>query len=754
MMILQRPPEFEGRARRAHLHLAFNVGVLTLFSLLWLPFHADRMFNGLDGQMLRMFVRQYWTMAPFNLDLPMNILVGLGNSFYPIRMTLVPAYLVQLPLFGDVIPVVSYTIFAVELFVASWLWARIAGFRQAIGLASGWVLCLLALPFLNRPYLNAILQIVPQISDLLFFSAVFIRCLQLLGAGNGRRNLAFGLLVVLIPSYLLAANPLFVLVIVPTTALTAAWVVLSSIDRRSFLMRFWAVCLALALLAASGLPLFLYGNTAYAAFSHFSAEFGNIQGTLFHATILLQGPTYPIGMVLVPLALAGVFAAAWSGAGDIRRFAYFALALIALHILLGLAAILILSGWRGPQGGYFEIGIWPLYTAYAVHAVDLAWTQCRRHVRSKWLADGAVAAEAGGIVRSLEPLRGALVRTADRLPAIVRSPWIFLIPLGVLLALGLTKGGKAVPSHYPPRSPPLVEVLRAEAALREDGAFRGYAATFTGTAGRPGPISWLDQHALDQVVLVPGIGNDHRFVGLWYFRIPTLNEYSQYVTAPLYLLASRLLTREGDVEVRNVLLLTRPDLKLLRMLGVRFIITDIALDGASQRMEQTVPNGPTLRLYELSEANLATFSPTVVRRFDDATEILQAMQGGPDFTREAFLSDPVEGPLKVAQASRMTVGIEGIRLRASSNGVSMIIVPVQFSRCLEATFSTPRPARFSMHRANLAVTAVVFSGQLDVTLQLKNGPFRHSLCRYRDAQDMHALRIRDVPRQLNRQAYR
>src|SRR5262249_23586919 len=150
----------------------------------------------------------------------------------------------------------------------------------------------------------------------------------------------------------------------------------------------------------------------------------------------------------------------------------------------------------------------------------------------------------------------------------------------------------------------IVSTLRSELLLEPGATFRGSVATFAG--GDPtGSINWMNQVVYDYKIW--GLtGKDHRSVGLWKYGIPTLFEYSHYITPPSYLFLSRMLARPIDYQIRNVMTLTVPDASVLQALGVRFVISDkILQDDFRLRHISDLGSGTELRLYELPNPNLA-----------------------------------------------------------------------------------------------------------------------------------------------------
>jgi hypothetical protein len=99
--------------------------------------------------------------------------------------------------------------------------------------------------------------------------------------------------------------------------------------------------------------------------------------------------------------------------------------------------------------------------------------------------------------------------------------------------------------------------------------------------------------------------------------------------------------------------------------------------------------------------------------------------------------------LAPARDAKLTFLGASLRLQANSDGRSILLVPLEFSRCLEAkTAETDKPLLF---RANLVETDILFSRRLDTTLSLRTGPFIRPACRLRDFQEARALGVGQIP---------
>ena len=180
------------------------------------------------------------------------------------------------------------------------------------------------------------------------------------------------------------------------------------------------------------------------------------------------------------------------------------------------------------------------------------------------------------------------------------------------------------------------------------------------------------------------------------------------------------------------------DPDILRMLGVRYIVTNVETldDRAALRAAVTAPDTPGVYLFELSDANLATYSPTRFVKAATADEIASRIRDNRNrLDQIAVVSEDLPPTNAKARNVAMTVELDGVRIRAVSDGPAHILLPVQFSHCLRVVNSSP--ARLT--RANLLQTLVSFDGALDARLEFHFGLFADNKCRLRDGLDNKAL---------------
>jgi hypothetical protein len=234
----------------------------------------------------------------------------------------------------------------------------------------------------------------------------------------------------------------------------------------------------------------------------------------------------------------------------------------------------------------------------------------------------------------------------------------------------------------------------------------------------------------------------------WARAIPTANEYSQLVTPQALYFIHVLLKKD----VRANLNWFQPSgtytdsyWTALQMFGVRYFVgySRFALADDIGFPVTTLPHAriaeePTVwNIYELPHPNVGNYSPTEVVTAGSGAEIM-AILGKPGFdaTRQAVLSTPVAERLVPAREMRMSRTRSGLHVSGRSDGTSLVVLPQQFSNCLRA-----RDERVRVVRANLMMTGLIFSGDLDTDIVFDYGIFTPA-CRRADLAEMKRLDLK------------
>src|SRR5262249_4513970 len=154
-------------------------------------------------------------------------------------------------------------------------------------------------------------------------------------------------------------------------------------------------------------------------------------------------------------------------------------------------------------------------------------------------------------------------------------------------------------------------------------------------------------------------------------------------------------------QYRTIVGMRRIDPRILKTIGVRFVITDLPISGATLRAQIPIPVSPKARelvgfsyrgdlnrfdlyLYEVDGVNLGQFSPTETELGANANQALGYLADGEmALDRTVVVNEPLSGPLTKAKLELFTIGRDQYRVRANSAGRSILLLPVEFSRCLK-----------------------------------------------------------------------
>ena len=350
------------------------------------------------------------------------------------------------------------------------------------------------------------------------------------------------------------------------------------------------------------------------------------------------------------------------------------------------------------------------------------------------IAGGAVL---GGLLLAFELIRAYWNPRIAFRPLVVLS--IFPILALVHLSLGVRQNVRTA------HNAPLRDYLREHASIAVGKPFRGYTSTVWvdkngefSTGPDDAALQDLRRYVYGLAYFRDRYGETFTDTDLWRFQIPTFEEYGEWTSVQAHAFAAKLLTPAGFSLHSNYLRVFTINSAILRAVGVRYILTDAeAIDSpATLRGSVTAEGAPTVRLFELVNPNLGTYSPTHFVKAASADEIAQRIRENKDrLDQVAIVTDDLASTTAQARNVVMTIERDGVRIQASTDGPTHILLPLQFSHCLVVVNGSP--ARLT--RANLFQTLVSFDGELDARLEFRFGLFADNKCRIRDGQDNKTL---------------
>jgi hypothetical protein len=720
--------------------LCVSINFICFIGVMYLSFFRNRghIFAGLDGSYVLTIVRDQPVWALRGIGFSANLLQGLGDIWFPMNAQMLPGYLIPTQLLGieaiadAKFQALSYTVFASELFLASGIVGRTVGLGRATSLLGAWLAPVLLFPVTGVPLIYPRLGIMPSlastISEAMLLTALFAR----LGRNRGWiGDTVSVLLAIFLTGHLIVAQPSEAFLCAPMLVVLLLGLAMGSETRREIIAKILGFALVALILSITGFAYFLVGLFIDTSAWFWAEKFARFGTTAYEISILFQTEAWGYsGFLLYCLALLGLTSCLLTADRRHSRFAAAVLCAVALLFAFG-GLMFVFDVWRGPTSVYFEIVMVPIYALFAMHfVVGLTVQMARQLAKAK----------------------------ADRVELWSGNPVVMGGVFALLLVLvSKPNGVRSFP--FPPVKTPLVATLGESIAISPGAPFRGRVATFQAQDVH-GKTGWLQLHALDSG-RVAATGNDYHMVGMWFYEIPTLIENNRAMSPAFYRLATYLLARPDDVQMRNVVVLRRIVPSVLAMLGVRYVVTDLPQPTPLKLILQTQTTPPetlrtygvhgpnlgteTLYLYEVPNPNLGRWGvieSRKVRSFDAALDAVADPNFDP--ARTAIFIDSVDNGDVPAQfdpvdGASLKLVRGGMLVEASSPGTSLLVLPFEFSHCLSVSVPVLETTGPRLLRVNGIEIGLLFSGTIRTEIRYFNGPFAKPNCRIRDAADFSRL---------------
>jgi hypothetical protein len=685
--------------------LAF-AGVI-LLPLFWL--NKGNLLGYIDGQYLLTLIQNKQDFGTAGPAFNANPLQGLGDVWYFTNPYWIPEFLAS-RVFSDPSKriVAIHLVALLEIFLATSVLSYWLIGSRTKAIASGWLAALVIFPISYPPLIYAVIPDAPQIAFLVAVPMLIVPLLSAIGRGSTLRDIAASLAIVFLMWTQFLGLGLFTALTYPFLFIVGVALLIDSRNCRSTLIKkvSWNAFIV-CFLVITGLPQILLGFTSDTAFQFFPSELERKSHLLTEGSLLFR-TTEPAGVLLAAGGLIGAIYYAVYSSGRMKCFAVSICTLAGL--ILFASAIYSLVGFRGAKPIYYEYVLWPIYPIFLVSIFSRVWLYLQHHL-------------------PILPYKAPL--------PIRKAAWIAapLLGLSVVHGLnGLRGGGVERPNVFPPSRTVVTEYLRQKIGLTPDGQFNGRVATITGYGSSP-DTSWDQAFAYD-LGLIRSIGNEHRTIGMWYYNIPTLIEFNHAIRPLLFAVVSGFLARSEDGQELNILNVRRANLGILRLLGVRYVVTDTPgpAAGMQRLFSLSIPDHQfPLALDEVPSPDIGV-SPTNILVLNGNETLQKIGETGFDFETTVIVPDDIKQPLTRATDVRISIERGAIRVQAASSGDSLVVIPFQFSHCLSVSSSGDSTAP-TMIRADFLLTGIVFHGHLDAAVSYRQGPLARVWCGISDLQE-------------------
>ena len=716
-----------------------------------------------------------------------NPIEGVGSQLLPMNVWINPAYwpfhFLSQAVATDVSALIALAFFA----IACYIMARCFDLPIVASALAAQLCIVLFAPTVLYLQLLTVFCLTPGNAIAYAPHMIALGLLARLEPGSWR---TFGLLTAAIFALLLygiSCDPLWTTINGFSWSVAFAVVTLSPLKLKAILVRGAALGCCLALLLLTGALGYVYTLSQYTARMQFAAVVDRPRLLPFVSTAFYSSTTKYYYLACALGWLLGILTLR----GRPRVLVLASVTTCVLYVAYGMAFLQLKVPWTAPIPVYVEHALFPLFLAAGVAGY---WGALR--AATPWLREAVAAV----IVRAARLTPAIIPRTGTVTPAIVQrtrnSPLtmvqrvritairqgiprvaFYLWPLSRLLGpnaeapsrLPCEQAPSRIPFAQPrvkgrfapivlsfvvvaiipaavvdfavnrsapytnawyepyPNQPELVQFLT-------DNAGRTVGQSFRGSLHFP----WYDDHA---GLTIPA---------LWARGVPTIHEYGQLVTPQAFYFLHAVFQNKVMGHLNGFVPFPGPSwstyLNAVQLLGAHYFIADPAgAPGADMTGYPltTVPSRPLVgrpglwQIYELPRPNTGNYSPTEVLTAGSAAEIAAMMREEQfDFAKQVVLSAPVREPLVAARDMRLSLIRGGLHVSGTSDGTSLVVLPQQFSNCLRA-----RDNRVRIVRADLMMTGVIFSGEIDTDILFDYGIFTPR-CRWIDLADLKRLQMK------------
>ena len=232
-------------------------------------------------------------------------------------------------------------------------------------------------------------------------------------------------------------------------------------------------------------------------------------------------------------------------------------------------------------------------------------------------------------------------------------------------------------------------------------------------------------------------------------RIPLLNDYSHNMTPYAYKFYEAFFFDSAITQRRNHFIFSMKNLDLYSLLGVKFFV---AKSGGSWQnvvssQSSVIASSRAINdesIIELKNVNVGDYSPTTVYIAKTMAETFRIMRLN-DFSAstDVVLMRDLDAKLVPVNKSKLTIINGDLFVEAESNGVSLIILPLEFSSCLNFSQNSDSSNFLGAQLADGLLTAVVFDKNLDLNIKFRSGLFGNSGCRLEDLKNFREFASQD-----------
>jgi|GEM_PF-5410791 len=576
-------------------NLAISTAIFISFLLFLITWHQDGgawlwgLYSEVDGQ-LAAWDSKYlllWS-HPFDMSV-LNPFQGMGSLFMPMNPWWNPGALaLGLSQSNSFNILASYSIYWVEIFFATYYLAKISGLNKVESILAAELLVFIFFPpfaayFKSIPYFSLAPANAHWMSLMIIITISSIK----LGGGDYLQNCFWALLLTVSSFMLMMSAGAYFIPFLPVYILYIASFMFKEHSQKQLL---WKITIFFLIVGCLWL---LKANRYYKdTFDYISAAVEPPKDFAFAVPVSLENKYFFISSLL------GSVVALFSQKKKHRNIALsFLIIFFMPETIIFLLEQQIITGEKISKINslYYLWAALPLFCIFSVILTSFTWR--------------LLASKSRVFIRSLVKLRHCeecFLRRSNpenspgspRLSASQPRDDDFALPSSkILLSLTLIPmlatfiwfhaiAKNRVHLKYPEETP-IVAYLKNQIGLNPGDTFKGTTISYFASKNSPlRPFmhsNFSNTHSPNDYIatrefLYSRYKNRHMFSDLWNYNIPTLEEYGHLISLPTFIFFQNVLAKRTDIFDRHFLNVYNLNLKALRALGARYIISDALLD--------------------------------------------------------------------------------------------------------------------------------------------------------------------------------
>ena len=271
----------------------------------------------------------------------------------------------------------------------------------------------------------------------------------------------------------------------------------------------------------------------------------------------------------------------------------------------------------------------------------------------------------------------------------------------------------------------IMNILNNELSLYSNSEFRGRVASIFINKDNDG--SWSGNYIGD-INRIQLFKNDYRGISLLKYGVPTLFEYNQMNNPLLHHFVRNYLSNQKDKQERNILNISKINIKFLKELGVTHLITNKKITDDNLKFKSLEEkSNEKVFLYKISDP---IFYLEKINLYDNiySTDSFGAIV---DVDHKFAHLNKTAVSFAAPNYVRLNINQYGFSVKAKSTVNSLALLPIQFSNCL----SFKKNMNIKLIRVNFILTGFIFNGEIDDVINLEVGLLNNQLCKNKDYDD-------------------